>query len=328
MVRVKAAPERALVGGRRITMRETTREVIHEVSMGQHFDHQQNVSRSNDFGEPGQDEYMSDEENHAVLPPKQRQYGHQQVGSRSINYGGPGRDEYMADDEDFARPGENRKNDASVNWDHRMPLKRQQVNEYMTEQYNSSKMESPRVSTLQSPIVMRNEVLRDRHGLHSRVQMENILGHSRNVDRVSAGLLSNGNHSGHDVDAVPLQRRGSIRSGALLTLFYLIMRNSFFGGVPRYGNRSSTGTRARRFRYRAGARALQEIKRYQSSTKLLVPKRPLQRVIREVVTDLYPDLEYRFTADALDAVHEACEAFLVRVLNDGSTCALHARSCR
>ncbi|KAE9416989.1 hypothetical protein Angca_004362, partial [Angiostrongylus cantonensis] len=94
-------------------------------------------------------------------------------------------------------------------------------------------------------------------------------------------------------------------------------------------------------RYRPGARALQEIRRYQKTTKLLIPKvlllsviythalcigvqRPFQRIVQEVVRDLYPKEEYRFSAGALEALQEISEAFIVEVFDSTCTCAAHA----
>ena len=51
-------------------------------------------------------------------------------------------------------------------------------------------------------------------------------------------------------------------------------------------------------RYRPGTVALREIRRYQSSTELLIKKAPFQRLVREVMEEFKKDL--RITATALD----------------------------
>jgi histone H3/H4 len=56
-------------------------------------------------------------------------------------------------------------------------------------------------------------------------------------------------------------------------------------------------------------KALKEIKRYQESWELLIPKRPFQRVVREVMNDVRPGM--RIQASALGALQEAAEAALV-----------------
>ena len=45
-------------------------------------------------------------------------------------------------------------------------------------------------------------------------------------------------------------------------------------------------------RFHAGTVALREIKRYQKSTDLLIPRAPFQRVVREVVGDVDHDLRF------------------------------------
>ncbi|KAJ1372692.1 hypothetical protein KIN20_034907 [Parelaphostrongylus tenuis] len=97
--------------------------------------------------------------------------------------------------------------------------------------------------------------------------------HGRNEDRAARTTHNSGSDVERDVQAMSLQHRGSLCSA-------------------RQRNRSSTGTRTKKLRYRAEAQALREIRRYQRSTELLVSKKPMQRVVREVVADLYQ--EYRF----------------------------------
>ena len=56
-------------------------------------------------------------------------------------------------------------------------------------------------------------------------------------------------------------------------------------------------------RYRPGTVALREIRRYQMSTELLIRKIPFQRLVREVVTSLFSNKNYRFQSTALLALH-------------------------
>ena len=76
-------------------------------------------------------------------------------------------------------------------------------------------------------------------------------------------------------------------------------------------------------RFRPGTVALREIRRYQRSTDLLIPKRPFQRLIKEIAADFGDD--YRFQSAAVAALQEAAEAFLVGLFEDVNLCALHAR---
>ncbi|MCJ1413319.1 hypothetical protein MMC19_007424 [Ptychographa xylographoides] len=63
-------------------------------------------------------------------------------------------------------------------------------------------------------------------------------------------------------------------------------------------------------RKKAGINALRQIRRYQKSVELLIPKRPFQRLARDITLVLQHD-GIRFQASALMALQEAAEAFLV-----------------
>ena len=80
------------------------------------------------------------------------------------------------------------------------------------------------------------------------------------------------------------------------------------------------GVKQRRFR--PGTVALREIKRYQKATHNLLPKAPFQRLVRNICEAIDPDL--RFQSQALLAVQEAAEAYLVGLFEDTNLCAIHA----
>ena len=65
-------------------------------------------------------------------------------------------------------------------------------------------------------------------------------------------------------------------------------------------------------RYRPGTVALREIRHYQSTTELLIRKLPFSRLVREIAQDFKTDL--RFQPQAIGALQEAAEAYLVRVV--------------
>ena len=69
--------------------------------------------------------------------------------------------------------------------------------------------------------------------------------------------------------------------------------------------------------------ALQEIKKYQQSTDLLIRKIPFQRLIREMMQEVKTDL--RLAKDAAEALQEAAEAYLVGLFEDANLCAIHAK---
>nr|XP_038043914.1 histone H3-like centromeric protein A [Anas platyrhynchos] len=81
----------------------------------------------------------------------------------------------------------------------------------------------------------------------------------------------------------------------------------------------------RRRRYRPGQLALREIRKYQSTTNLLLRRQPFCRVVREICLLFTRGVDYQWQAMALLALQEAAEAFLVRLLEDAYLCSLHAR---
>ncbi|KAI9895753.1 hypothetical protein PsorP6_005092 [Peronosclerospora sorghi] len=68
-------------------------------------------------------------------------------------------------------------------------------------------------------------------------------------------------------------------------------------------------------RRRPGEVALREIRLLQRSTKLLLRKLPFARVVREIQSD-FTGVPYRWQAEALLALQEAAEAYLVRIFED------------
>ncbi|KAI0190097.1 histone H3-like centromeric protein cse-4 [Astrocystis sublimbata] len=120
------------------------------------------------------------------------------------------------------------------------------------------------------------------------------------------------------------------------------------GGGGRAGGRASTGSAAaarrssgsapavlpgdplpyppRRRRYRPGTVALREIRKLQNSTDLLMRKAPFSRVVREIALSLRPrDEGMRWQSQAILALQEAAEAFLVHLFEDTNLCAIHAK---
>ena len=76
-------------------------------------------------------------------------------------------------------------------------------------------------------------------------------------------------------------------------------------------------------RYRPGTVALREIRRYQSSTELLIRKLPFMRLVREIAQDFKTNL--RFQSAAFGALQEAAEYYLVGLFEDTNLCAIHAK---
>jgi len=85
----------------------------------------------------------------------------------------------------------------------------------------------------------------------------------------------------------------------------------------------STGGIKKPHRYRPGTVALREIRKFQKSTELLIRKLPFQRLVREISNDFKAEL--RFHSQALLALQEAAEAYLVGLFEDTNLCAIHAK---
>ncbi|KAL0955131.1 hypothetical protein HGRIS_004044 [Hohenbuehelia grisea] len=76
-------------------------------------------------------------------------------------------------------------------------------------------------------------------------------------------------------------------------------------------------------RFRPGTVALREIRRYQKSGDLFIPKVPFQRLVREIAMGFGREL--RFQSSALEALQGAAEAYLTELLADVQACAIHAK---
>lgn len=79
-------------------------------------------------------------------------------------------------------------------------------------------------------------------------------------------------------------------------------------------------------RYRPGTKALREIRQYQKSTDLLIRKLPFARLVREISLDFVgPSYGLRWQSNAILALQEALESFLIHLLEDTNLCAIHAK---
>ena len=77
-------------------------------------------------------------------------------------------------------------------------------------------------------------------------------------------------------------------------------------------------------RYRPGTVALQEIRKYQKSTELLIRKLPFQRLVRQIAQEV-THVDLRFQSTAVLALQEAAEAYLVGLFEDTNLCAIHCK---
>ena len=76
-------------------------------------------------------------------------------------------------------------------------------------------------------------------------------------------------------------------------------------------------------RNKSGRVTLREIKRYQKSVDCLLPRASFQRLVRGITQDM--DHTLRFQSQALQALQEASEAYLVGLFEDTNLCAIHAK---
>ncbi|KAB1219595.1 histone H3-like centromeric protein HTR12 [Morella rubra] len=85
---------------------------------------------------------------------------------------------------------------------------------------------------------------------------------------------------------------------------------------------TQTGTKKRR--YRPGTVALREIRHFQKTWKLLIPAAPFIRIVKQLSFQFSPSIS-RWTAEALVALQEAAEDFLVHLFEDAMLCAIHGK---
>ena len=72
-----------------------------------------------------------------------------------------------------------------------------------------------------------------------------------------------------------------------------------------------------------GVKAMHEVKHYQNTTELLIPKVSFQRVVRELCETIKRDI--RFESQALLALQQAAESYLVGLFKDANLCTAHAK---
>eukprot|EP00729_Bicosta_minor_P005732 gene5732-25805_t len=105
---------------------------------------------------------------------------------------------------------------------------------------------------------------------------------------------------------------------------------------PKTQTKTNAGKPTKPHRYRPGTRALQEIRRYQRGTELLIRKIAFQKLVKEITQDMtatssgtrrqtLKQVQYRFQSAAISALQEAAEAYLVGLFEDTNLCALHAK---
>jgi len=102
--------------------------------------------------------------------------------------------------------------------------------------------------------------------------------------------------------------------------------------IPRSRKQPATpatpGTPVRKTRrFRPGTRALQEIRKYQRTTHLLLRRLPFARLVKEIADGFVRvgETPMRWQSLALEALQEAAEYYLIHLFEDANLCAIHAK---
>ncbi|XP_010480356.1 PREDICTED: histone H3-like centromeric protein HTR12 isoform X2 [Camelina sativa] len=93
----------------------------------------------------------------------------------------------------------------------------------------------------------------------------------------------------------------------------------------KYGSRPQGSQKKKAYRFKPGTVALREIRHYQKSTSLLIPAAGFVRQVRSITDAVAPPRISRWTAEALVALQEAAEDYLIGLFSDSMLCAIHAR---
>lgn len=88
-------------------------------------------------------------------------------------------------------------------------------------------------------------------------------------------------------------------------------------------NTAASGGIKKPHRFKPGTVALREIRKMQATTHTLIKKAPLYRLIREIMQDFHSD--FRFQASALEAIHQACEAYIIDTFEVANLYAIHSK---
>ena len=72
-----------------------------------------------------------------------------------------------------------------------------------------------------------------------------------------------------------------------------------------------------------GTWALREIRKYQKLTELLIPKMPFLRLVREILQKEH--VFHLIQAEAVLALHEVMELYLIRLMEDTNLCVIHTQ---
>ena len=101
------------------------------------------------------------------------------------------------------------------------------------------------------------------------------------------------------------------------------MTSSKLSGDGKRRKKQSKGRIRKTRKFRTGTVSLREIRKYQKSTELLIRKLPFQRFVREVFSTMFQTETYLIQPQALLALQEASEDFLVTMFSQVNDLAIH-----
>nr|GEX43832.1 reverse transcriptase domain-containing protein [Tanacetum cinerariifolium] len=84
------------------------------------------------------------------------------------------------------------------------------------------------------------------------------------------------------------------------------------------------GEQRKPHRFRPGTVALREIRKLQKTVDLLIPVAPFVRAVKEISNYMAPEVT-RWQAEALQALQEAAEDYIIQLFQDSMLCAIHAK---
>ena len=93
--------------------------------------------------------------------------------------------------------------------------------------------------------------------------------------------------------------------------------------VPHIGKGVKKIKKSKAQHFWPGMRALREIRKFQKTTKLLIPKIAFLRVVWEIIQKDYA--WHQIQASAVLALHEAAWSYLIHLFEDTNLCAIHAK---
>jgi histone H3 len=126
--------------------------------------------------------------------------------------------------------------------------------------------------------------------------------------------------------SVPKRRAPSNKAPSTSVTFPIDINNQLKANSPikkKQPNKASVA--GYKPRLKPGQQALREIRQYQRSTELLIPKLRFSRLVREIASEQPFGSDIRFRADAMVALHESAEAHLVTIFEESMLCAAHAK---